>query len=105
MAKKEVGTELPELWLPTKKGDSIEGIYMKKKENVGKNKANLYVLEVDGVRRSVWGSTVLDDKMDDVQIRDIVTITFEGDDIDKGYHKYKVEVEIDESGEETDSEE
>lgn len=93
MAKKEVGTELPEVWVPEKAGDSIEGIYLKKKENVGKNKANLYVLDVEGTRKSVWGSTVLDDKMDDVNIGDLVTITFEGDDKEKGYHKYKVEVE------------
>lgn len=89
MVYKEVGTELPEIWSPEKKNDSIEGIYVKKKENVGENKANLYILDIDGVKRSVWGSTVLDDKMDDVSPGDKIRITYLGK--EKNYHKYKVE--------------
>ena len=95
MAYKEIGTELPEVWSPKKENDSIEGVYVKKKENVGENKANLYILDVDGVRRSVWGSTVLDDKMDDVAPGDKIRITYLGK--EKKYHKYKLEKdEVDE---------
>ena len=92
----EVGSELPSVWTPKKEGDSIQGIYIRKKENVGKNKANIYILNVDETMMSVWGSTVLDDKMDHVSVMDEIRITFLGDDEDKGYHKYKVEREEDE---------
>lgn len=92
MGFNEVGNELPEVWTPEKEGDVIEGTLMRKKTNVGKNKANLYVINVDGILKSVWGSTVLDEKMDNVHTEDVVRITFLGNDEDKGYHKYKVEV-------------
>ena len=91
MGFKEVGNELPDVWKPEKEGDSIEGEYVRRKENIGKNKANLYLISVDGVINSIWGSTVLDDKMDHVSPGDKIRITYEGEDEDKGYHKYKVE--------------
>lgn len=92
MTFKEVGSELPEVWKPEKEGDQIEGTYIKKQENVGKNKANLYTLETDeGERKAIWGSTVLDDKMSEVEIGDLIRITYQGEDEDKGYHKYLVE--------------
>jgi len=105
MAMKEVGAELPDVWSPEKEGDNIEGIYVKKKENVGKNNANLYIIDVGGVFKSIWGSTVLDDKMDHVFEKDQIRITYLGDDKDKGYHKFKVEKEELEDEEETDSDE
>lgn len=91
MVFKEVGTELPEVWTPEKKGDFIQGIFLKRKTDVGKNKANIYTLDLNGTKKSVWGSTVLDDKMDEVSEGDTIRITFEGFDESKTYHKYKVE--------------
>jgi len=91
MAREEVNPGLPEVWTHEKKGDVIEGIYLNKKENVGKNKANMYILDVDGKKMSVWGSTVLDNKMDEVPTGNKIWITFMGIDEDKGYKNYKVE--------------
>ena len=88
MVFKEVGAELPEVWHHEEEGMSIEGIYIKKKENVGENKSNLYILEVGGKLKSIWGSTVLDDKMDYVSKGDKVRITYRGKD---KYKKYSVE--------------
>lgn len=89
MVFKEVGNELPEVWNPENEGDQIEGIYIKKKENVGENKSNLYILDVDGTHKSIWGSTVLDDKMDYVSVGDKIRITYQGK--EKNYKKYLVE--------------
>lgn len=91
MVKKEVGNELPPVWKPEKEGESIEGIYTRRKQNVGENKANLYTLKVDGEIKAIWGSIVLDEKMDHVSEGDLITITYLGK--EKKYHKYKVEVE------------
>ncbi len=91
MAYEEVNPGLPDVWTHDKEGDFIEGIYLKMKDNVGKNKANMYVLDVDGKKMSVWGTTVLDNKMEDVSIGSKIKITFEGKDQDKEYKNYKVE--------------
>src|SRR3989344_5561381 len=91
MAFKEVGSELPEQWKPEKEGESVEGVYIRKKVDVGKNKANLYIIEKDGIMKSFWGSTVLDDKMSYVKPGDLIRVTYQGEDSEKGYHKYLVE--------------
>lgn len=93
MVFKEVGKELPEIWKPTDAEDFIEGIYVQKKVNVGENKANLYVIEIEGKLRAVWGCTVLDNAMTDpsIEIGDTLRITYEGVNNKPKYHKYKVE--------------
>ena len=52
-----------------KVGDSVEGRYVAKSENVGRNKSNVYVVETeDGKKIGVWGSTVLDSKFQKIAI-------------------------------------
>ena len=60
-------------------GDGIEGRYVAKKENIGKFKSNIYVLEVNGERVGVWGSTVLDSKFEQVAIGKMVAIEYTGE--------------------------
>jgi hypothetical protein len=91
MTFKEVGSELPEQWKPEIEGDFIVGVYIRKKSDVGKNKANLYIIEEDSVMKCFWGSTVLDDKMCYVNPGELIRITYKGEDAEKGYHKYTVE--------------
>ena len=94
MGKREIGNELPEIFEFKNKGDSIEGIYDKKLENVGKNKANMYLLDTKEGKRSVWGSTVLNNKMDDAKIGEKITITYLGETEGANtYHNFKVEVD------------
>lgn len=108
MVYKEIGTELPEVWKPEKKGDLIEGTLLKKKENCGPNKSALYILEIEfedkTEKKGVWGSTVLDDKMDEISPGDKIKITYLGK--EKTYHKYKVEKDFpDEEGSDENSNE
>jgi len=93
MVFKEVGNEFPEEWKPTEVGETLEGIYARKKTEVGPKKGNLYIFDVDGKAKAVWGCKVLDDKMDDLKISlgDVLKITYEGKDEKKGYHKFKIE--------------
>ena len=95
MVFEEVETELPEMWSPKEVDDCIEGTYIKKKHDVGKNKSNVYILECNGKAKSLWGSTVLDDKMTYCSILDKVRITYLGEDEEKKYKKFKVEVDRD----------
>lgn len=107
MGFKEKGKELPTVWKPLKEGDSIEGIYVEKKTEVGENKANLYFIKNDkGDVSSCWGSTVLDDKMTlHAIIGDLIRITYLGMvKKTKKYHDYKLEVNEEESEEETPEE-
>jgi hypothetical protein len=93
---------------PLKEGDSIEGEYVEKYENIGPNKSNVYALDVQGERVGVWGSTVIDARMADVPLG--VTIGFEYLGLEKGkggkeYKNFMVAVESDlEVGEVSDDE-
>jgi len=92
MVFKEVGTGLPPVWKPEKKGDFIEGIYHFKKLDVGENNANMYYIKdvKTGEITSIWGSTVLDDKMNiHANLGDVIRVTYLGK--VKKYHDYKLE--------------
>lgn len=84
--------EQPDTWKPTEKGDSIAGVLIAKKENVGENKSKLYTLETqeDGVK-SVWGSAVLDMRMELAKVGEFITIEFKGrEDSSKGKQPTKI---------------
>ena len=69
----------PGIWKPENKGDSIEGVLLAKKTEVGTNNSNAYVIETkNNEQLMVWGSTVLDDKMIIVKVGDMVKIEFNG---------------------------
>jgi len=65
-------------WSPTAIGESIQGIYIEKEEDVGKYRSNLYTLRTDKGEVKVWGSTVLDDLMKKVPFGHEVQIIFQG---------------------------
>ena len=60
-------------------GDSIEGVLMSVKEDVGVNHSNVYVLRTpEGELVGVWGSTVLDARMSVVRPGQTVAIEYLG---------------------------
>ncbi|NGX33635.1 MAG: hypothetical protein K1060chlam4_01706, partial [Candidatus Anoxychlamydiales bacterium] len=60
-------------------GDFIEGVYISVKRNTGTDgNSNLYKLENTEGMRNVWGSAILDSRMDDVKIGDKLKITYKG---------------------------
>ena len=67
-------------WKPEEEGDLIEGVYKRKKENVGINNSNIYVIQEDDKDEttSVWGSTVLDARFDEIPQGSIVKIEYVG---------------------------
>jgi len=76
MTFKEVN---PNTWTYEKENDAIEGILVRAEKEVGPNKSMLYSLEVSpGVFKSVWGATVLDQKMCLVQVGSKIRITYLG---------------------------
>lgn len=66
----------PNVWKPTNEGDSVEGILIAKKEDVGINKSKAYSIENKKEHNLVWGSTVLDDRMLYVNVGDYCKITY-----------------------------
>lgn len=73
----EKGEELSE-------GAFIKGRYIAKKENIGKNKSNVYVLETDDNKKvGVWGSTVIDSRFEGIAIGKMVQIEYLGEAISK----------------------
>ena len=69
----------PGVWNYENEGDHIEGILIKKGKEVGPNNSNTYHLETpDGKHMMVWGTTILDSRMDFVKIDDYVRVTYKG---------------------------
>ena len=69
----------PQLWTYEKEGASIEGVLINKREGVGANKSRMYTLDVpEKGPIQIWGSTVLDQRMDCVKIGDHLRITYKG---------------------------
>jgi hypothetical protein len=94
--EKEYMEITPEVWKPEKEGDSCNGELVRKEVDVGPNKSRLYYLKgEDGDQFSVWGSTVLDNRMDFVNLGDYIRITYKGTQKNKRGQDtkiYKVEV-------------
>jgi|LDZT01.1.fsa_nt_gi hypothetical protein len=74
----EVTDEINECW-DFDKEPRLRGVFVGKKEGVGKNKSTIYTLEDrKGNKNSFWGSTVLDSRLKDVAIGDEVAILYLG---------------------------
>lgn len=80
-----------ESWKPENIGDFIVGTYKQKKENVGVNKSNVYVLQEEGKEgtTTVWGSTVLDGRFEEIPLGSLVKIEFTGREKGKAPQPYK----------------
>lgn len=78
--------------------DYIEGFLMKKKENVGMHSSNVYEIQIsegdnysgfgaDGDNVNVWGSTVINQLMDQVRVGQWVRIEYKGKKLKKASEK------------------
>ena len=82
--------------------EPIEGLYVKKLENVGPNDSNQYVIETTDGEVAVWGATVLDNKFEQIEIGTEVRIEYLGKVKGKTgtqYKDYKVSVRESEEAE------
>ncbi len=69
----------PEVWKHDKEGDAVEGFYLAMQKEVGEYKSNAYKLESkDGKKWLVFGSNVLDDKMQFAKVGDLIRIVYKG---------------------------
>lgn len=74
------------------KNPILVGLYVRRKEGVGKNKSVVYTIEDRNTKKSynVWGSTILDSKMELINPGMEVKIEFTGmGDSDKAVKPYK----------------
>ena len=83
------------IWNPSAMGESIQGIYIDKEENVGQYKSNMYAIKNKDGEIKFWGSTVLDSLMEKVPFGNEVRVTFNGTQPSKNgknqWKDYKVE--------------
>lgn len=90
----------PGIWTYQKDGDSIEGELIAMQTEVGPNKSKLYSIKLkDNTIKNIWGSIILDDRMNLVKIGDVVKITYKGlgEKTKKGKNApklFKVEIDI-----------
>lgn len=77
-----------------KKNDTITGLLRAKVPDIGPNKSTVYIIEKDGVKLGIWGSTILDHRMRTVQPQDEVMVVYLGKAIapksQREYHDFKV---------------
>ena len=66
-------------WEPNKEKE-VSGVLKQVKTKVGPNESNLYVLKREGKEDiAVWGSTVIDSRMEDIELGSEVKIVFLGE--------------------------
>lgn len=84
----------PQFWKPESEGDEITGVLLRVDEDAGKFKSKIYHIETEnGKQISLFGSTVLDDKISYVTIGDKIKIVFKGKvkGKDSEYNNYEVQ--------------
>lgn len=76
---KEVNpTDWPDQW-DYKTETELIGILIEKEPNVGENNSMLYTIEKeDGIKLTIWGTTVLDSRLVDIEIGEKVKIVYDG---------------------------
>jgi hypothetical protein len=68
----------PEMWQFATDGDFIEGVLIRKQSDVGSNNSKMYSIETSEGIKNVWGSAILDSRMDLVKEGSKITITYKG---------------------------
>ena len=79
----------PAIWKPEKEGDSIEGTLVSK-ETMGSYESNAYNIQNTEGRFLVWGSAVLDQRMQYVEIGERVKIEFKRTELNDKKQKLKI---------------
>jgi hypothetical protein len=72
-----------------KEMSDLVGEFKSVKENVGANKSNLYFFNTDRGEVAVWGSTVLDDRLSNLEEGDTVRIVYLGTAEGKSGRQYR----------------
>jgi len=95
----------PEKGKTLKVGDSVEGRYVEKQSNIGPNKSNIYILETSsGEKVGMWGSTVIDGRMEKIAVGKMVAIEYAGEEASpktgRTYKAFKVGFGIETVGDE-----
>ena len=77
-----------------KKNDILTGTLKAKVPDVGPNNSTVYIIEKDGVKLGIWGSSILDHRMRGVQPENEIMIVYLGKAIapksQREYHDFKV---------------
>lgn len=81
----EVNSATDSVWSREK---PIEGVYIEKKEGVGRNDSIMYHIKTDKEVVGVWGSTVLDTKFSSIPLNSEVRIEPKGEQVGKSGTKY-----------------
>lgn len=75
MAYEEIN---PQEWKFENEEDSIEGIFISSKKDVGINKSMIYTIDTKDGIKNVWGSAILDSRMCLINVSDKIKITYKG---------------------------
>jgi hypothetical protein len=88
----EVGGQTDRMWNDKSLAvnATIEGRYIEKREHIGPNDSNVYLLETnDGEKVGVWGSTVIDAKFQNIAKGKMVKIKYLGPQVGASGKQFK----------------
>lgn len=71
--------DMDSFWCPSDNGDTLQGIYTKKEENIGRNHAEVYTLKQGDVEYKIFGTVGLIRKMEEIPIGYEVGIVYKGE--------------------------
>lgn len=74
----EVGGFWDDMFFFEAEGDHLTGSYLRSVDNVGPNDSIVHVLSVDNIPIGIWGTVLLDNRMESIEAGDIVRIVYNG---------------------------
>ena len=89
MEEKWISTE-PQIWKPEAEGDTLQGTLIQKREKGGRYEKESFIVETEDVSYVVFGTTVLEDRMQSVEIGDLVKIIYKGTEKNKRNEDTKI---------------
>lgn len=71
--------DFPKMWNWDEDGEKVEGELVRVDEKVGKNESNVYTIRIEGGEEiGIWGTTVLDSRLKDLELGTKVQIIYKG---------------------------
>lgn len=74
----EVGGFWDDMYFFENEGDSLTGLFLRSVDNVGPNDSTVHVFKVNNIPIGIWGTVLLDNRMEGIESGDIIRVIYNG---------------------------
>ena len=74
----EVGGFWDDMYFFENEGDTLTGLFLRSVDNVGPNDSTVHVFKVNNVPIGIWGTVLLDNRMEGIESGDIIRVIYNG---------------------------